>query len=100
MKEIRRHKQFWLDIGLKQKEDGHFTEHYILCLQTMRKRLEARDGQLLNPQLASDAQAVLERLTSRTYDPYFVFSDNDWLTIQEEAVFPALTALNSEPNYR
>jgi len=100
MTAVRAHKRFWLDIGLKQREDEHFTSHYILCLQTMRKRLEACDAPLLDPQLASDAQAVLEPLTSTIYNPYFNFSDYEWLTIQKEAIFPTLTALNSQPNYR
>jgi sacsin len=100
MTAVRAHKRFWLDIGLKQREDENFARHYILCLQTMGKRLEACDAPLLDPQLASDAQAVLEPLTSTIYNPYFNFSDCDWLTIQKEAIFPTLTALNSQPNYR
>jgi sacsin len=101
MKAVRHHKRLWLDIGLKQKEDTYFkTSHYVLCLKTMRKRLEAWNALPLDTQLASDARAVLEPLTSTIYNPYFDFSGNEWLAIQKEAIFPTLAALNGQPNYR
>jgi sacsin len=101
MKAVRHHKRFWLDIGLKKREDTYFkTSHYILCLKTMRKRLEAWNALPLDTQLASDARAVLEPLTSTIYNPHFDFLGNEWLTIQKEAIFPTLAALNSQPNYR
>jgi sacsin len=101
MKAVRQHKRFWLDIGIKQREDTYFkTSHYILCLKTMRKRLEAWNAIPLDTQLASDARAVLEPLTSTIYDPCFDFSGYELLIIQIEAIFPTLAALNSQPSYR
>jgi sacsin len=100
MPAVRRHKRFWLDIGLKQRGDMNFRSHYTLCLQTMRKRLEACNTSPLDPRLASDAQAVLEPLVSTFYNPYFDFRESEGLTVQKEATFPTLTTLNSQPSYR
>ena len=100
MTAVRGRKRFWLDIGLKQRSDSNFAKDYALCLQTMRKRLEAWNTPPLNHQLASDAQAVLEPLTSLLLSAISGFSESEWLTVRKEATFPALTALNSQPSYR
>lgn len=100
MTAVRGRKRFWLDIGLKQRSDSNFVKDYALCLQTMRKRLEAWNTPPLNHQLASDAQAVLEPLTSSLLSAISGFSESEWLTVRKEATFPALTALNSQPSYR
>lgn len=100
MTAVRGRKQFWLDIGLKQRSGSNFAKDYTLCLQTMRKRLEAWNTPPLNPRLASDAQAVLEPLTSSLPSATSGFSESEWLMVRKEAIFPALTALDSQPSYR
>ena len=97
---FRGHKNFWIDVGLKRKSDVSFIQDYVLCLQTLRKRLEAWNTPHLDPQLASDAQAVLEPLTALLSSATSGFSKSDWLRVRKEATFPALTALNRQPSYR
>ncbi len=97
MKAVRCYKRFWLDIGLKQRGDIYFTGHYILCLRTIRKRLEASP---LDHQLVSDANAVLEPLLPTFTSAFLEFSASEWLTVQKEATFPTLTTLESQPSYR
>ena len=66
----------------------------------MRKRLEAWDTPPLDPRPASDAQVVVEPLTSSLPSAASGFSESEWLTVRREATFPALTALDSQPSYR
>lgn len=100
MTAVRGCKQFWLDVGLKQRSDESFAQDYVLCLQTIRKRLEAWKTPSLDPRLASDARGVLQPLTSSFPNATSSFSESAWLTIRKEASFPTLTAFGSQPSYR
>jgi sacsin len=99
---VRGHKQFWLEIGLRQRSNDRLApKDYVLCLQTLKKRLEARKASSLDNQLVLDAGRVLNPLTSESGAMFREgFYEAEWRTIQREATFPALRNLSNQRCYR